>query len=65
MLSEDRLARHADRVVDARRRRQGDLARSARIDLVGALQAGAVGQLDVDEQVALVLLRDEAGRARA
>ena len=29
-------------------------------DLVGALQAGAVGQLGVDDQVALVLLGNEA-----
>ena len=31
-------------------------------DLVGALEAGAVGELGVDDQVALVLLGDEAGR---
>ena len=31
-------------------------------DLVGAVQAGAVGQLGIDDQVSLVLVRDESDR---
>ena len=34
-------------------------------DVLGALERGRVGQLDVDDEPALVLLRDEAGRGAA
>ena len=47
--------------ADARRLARA-ISRHSRDDRVGALQAGAVGELGVDHEVALVLLRDESGR---
>ena len=59
---DQRLAGDAHGVLDARRL-AGD-----RLDLghdaLGALHRGGVGQLHVQQQVALVLLRNEARRAR-
>ena len=60
---QDRVAGHADRVADALGL-QGDRRSCASMTASRALQAGAVGELGVDDQVALVLLRDEARRAR-
>src|SRR4030095_15077646 len=55
-----REAGELHRVVDARRR-EDDLARAAD-DRIGARQRGTVGELDGDDEVALVLRRDETGR---
>src|SRR5262249_29412331 len=55
---EDRVTGDADRMLDTLRP-AGDLCHAGD-DLVAALQAGAVRELGVDDEVALVLLRDEA-----
>ena len=61
-VQEQRLAGDADRVRDARR--VAGQRFDAGHDPLRALHRGGVGQLHVEEQIALVLLRDEArGRA--
>ena len=58
-VQQDRLAGDGDGVLDALGF-QGDLL-DALDHLVGARHGGGVGELHVDQQIALVLLRDEAG----
>ena len=53
-----RVAGHGDDMIDARGLL--GLAAQFRHQAVGPLQARAVGKLDVDDQIALVLLGDEA-----
>ena len=58
-LQQNRLAGHAEGVIDA-----GNL-RGELVDLLhdgfGAEHGGRIGQLDVDQQIALILFRNETG----
>ena len=62
-LLHEGIAGHGDRVGHAGRV-AGDLV-DLRPALLGPLQRGGVGQLDADDDPALVLLRDEARRGLA
>ena len=62
-VEQERLPRDGDRVLDARRA-PGDLLDACHHRL-RPLDRRRVGQLHVDQQIALVLRRDEAGRRRA
>ena len=57
-VQEQRLARHADRVLDARRLAGQCL--DAGHDPLRPLHRGGIGQLHVQEQIPFILLRDKA-----